>query len=280
MSVVVTTRWLGGLRVEHACPVTPARHPPLLFVHGMWGGGWCFEHYLCFAAGAGHEAWALNLRGHHGSRPVADLGTVTFADYVADVAAVLDAVGPAVVVGHSMGGLLAQSVACRRDVLAAVLVASVPPPGIPLASWALARRAPRYALAILGRRAFRVCATDAEALALNALPEDAREAMAARFVEDSGRVAWQVAFGEVEPPAPFRCPALVVGATADRLTPAALQRRIAARYGADYLEVLGRGHMLPVEPGWQASIGRILSWLDGAVAPTGTRQPDGHLVPV
>src|SRR5437879_175055 len=93
----------------------------------MWGGSWLFERPLALAAAAGWEAWAINLRGHHGSRPVADLGRVRLADYVQDVTDALQKVRPAIVIGYSMGGLLAQIVAARPEVRAAVFMVSAAP---------------------------------------------------------------------------------------------------------------------------------------------------------
>ena len=268
MDVQMTTERIGNLRLDRARPDRPTGAAPVLYVHGMWGGSWYFENYLRFTAARGREAWAINLRGHHGSRPVADLARVTLEEYVHDVADVLDAIGPAVVVGHSMGGLLAQAVAARPDVGAAVFMASVPPAGLSLLRWALLRRAPRYLPAALGPRAFRVREADARALALNAVPAALQAGLAARFVHDSGRVARQLALGALPSLPRPRCPVLVVGAARDRLTPAALQRRIAARYGADYIEAAECGHMLPIEPDWLPSIRGVLAWLDARTART------------
>src|SRR5207249_11885309 len=68
-------------------------------------------HYLGFFAGRGYTGYALNLRGHHGSKPVDDIGRVRFADYLADARAAAAAIGNPIIVGHSMGGLLAQKLA-------------------------------------------------------------------------------------------------------------------------------------------------------------------------
>ena len=266
MDIDVTTERIGGLRLDRARPHRLTGAVPVLYVHGMWGGSWVFENYLRVTAARGREAWAINLRGHHGSRPVDDLGNVTLEDYIHDVADALDALGPAVVVGHSMGGLLAQAVASRPDVTAVVLMASVPPAGLSLLSWALLRRAPRYLLAALGPRAFRPREADARALALGCVSPSLRATVAARFVHDSGRVARQLALGTLPALPRPRCPVLVVGARQDRLTPAALQRRVAARYDAEYVEAVGHGHMLPIEPGWPAPILRVLAWLDARTA--------------
>ncbi len=57
-----------------------------------------------------------------------------------------------------------------------------------------------------------------------------------------------------------RCPTLVVGAADDAITPPDVQRRIAKRYGAEYLEVEGHGHMFLLEDGWEAPLEGVLKW--------------------
>jgi pimeloyl-ACP methyl ester carboxylesterase len=253
---------IDGLKLDHVIPARRTHAMPLLFVHGMWGGSWIFENYLSFAATRGWEAWAINLRGHHGSRPVERLARVCLEDYVRDVEDVLDAIGPAIVIGHSMGGLIAQIVASRREADATVLIVSAPPPGIALMHWSLAWRSLRYVVDVVGPRAFRVRDADACALALNKIASPARGAVARRFVEDSGLAARQLALGNIEPLKPIRCPVLVVSATDDRLIPVSVQRRIVERYRADHIPVLGRGHMLPIEANWRGPISRVLDWVD------------------
>ena len=76
------------------------RPASLVFVHGMWGGAWVWEHWLPFFAARGWDGYAINLRGRAGSRPVADIGRVPLADYIEDVAAVARQLGDVVVVGH------------------------------------------------------------------------------------------------------------------------------------------------------------------------------------
>src|SRR5437762_71803 len=104
---------IAGLKVERVTPRAPARANPILFLHGMWGGSWMWDHYLGFFAGRGYTGYALNLRGHHGSKPVDDIGRVRFADYLADARAAAAAIGNPIIVGHSMGGLLAARARVR-----------------------------------------------------------------------------------------------------------------------------------------------------------------------
>jgi len=85
---------------------------PLLFLHGVGGGAWSWEPQV--SALDGVTAYAWEARGHGAADRVADAG---LADYHADAREALDVVaaaGPAFVIGHSMGGLLAMALAAER----------------------------------------------------------------------------------------------------------------------------------------------------------------------
>lgn len=116
-----------GIYVESWLPERRSRRKPLLFVHGELGGSWIWERYLGYFAGRGWEGHALNLRNHHWSQ-TADPADLSFELYVDDVEAVMQRLGPGVVViGHGMGGLLALKAAERRPLAGLVLVASEVP---------------------------------------------------------------------------------------------------------------------------------------------------------
>src|ERR671938_613742 len=93
---------LSGLTAVVEDAPSPSR-PPILFIHGMFTGAWQFEGFQHHFAALGYPSHAINLRGHHGSRPVLDLGKVSVLDYVDDVLPVARALGQPIVVGHSMG---------------------------------------------------------------------------------------------------------------------------------------------------------------------------------
>jgi pimeloyl-ACP methyl ester carboxylesterase len=234
----------------------------LLLVHGMQGGSWYLRTWLYAAAHAGWDAWALNLRGHHGSRPVQDLGRVSVLDYVEDVHDCLRTLREAVVIGHSMGGLVAQKAAEGGRVRAAVFVASAPPKGIRALTGPVLWRMPRYAMSILRSRPFMIAPDDAAALLGNRMTAEQQAWAYPQLVAESGRAAREMALGSIAvDPAGIRCPTLVLGAEHDRITPASVERRIAARYGSEYLEAVGHAHMLMLEEGWELLFGQVLSWL-------------------
>lgn len=97
--------------VTAALPDEDRGLPPLVLVHGAanCSGVWAF--WQTHLAQRGWPSYAVDLRGHGGSGP-ADLSTTTMEDYTDDVGRVLDELRrPAVVVGWSMGGLVAMMAA-------------------------------------------------------------------------------------------------------------------------------------------------------------------------
>lgn len=228
----------------------------------MHGGSWYLRSWLYAAAHAGWDAWAVNLRGHHGSRPVPNLGRVSVLDYVEDVHDCLRTLREAVVIGHSMGGLVTQKAAEGGRVRAAVFATSAAPKGIRIVTWPLLSRMPRYAVPILTSRPFTIGPDDAAALLGNRMTPEQQAWAYPQLVSESGRAAREMALGGVAvDPAGIRCPTLVLGAEHDRITPASVERKIAARYGSEYIEAAGHAHMLMLEEGWERPFGEVLSWL-------------------
>lgn len=265
------TSEIAGLAVETVEPRGPARPAPVLFVHGMWGGAWMWQPYMDFFAARGWRCHALNLRGHHGSRPVSDIGRVSIHDYVADARAVAEALGVPVVLGHSMGGLLAQKLAELLPLPAVVAVTPAAPRGIlALSTLELARAALRHLPEILGRRPLMPAFAEIEALELNRLPPADRLAVYARMVPESGRMTFDIAVtGLRVDPRQVRAPMLVIAGSDDRITPAPMVRRVARRYGATLREYPGFAHMLLMEPGWERIAGDIAAWLETVLRSAG-----------
>lgn len=254
---------IGDLLLDRFPARGTAKPFPILFVHGMWLGSWCWENYLRAAAEAGWNAWALNLRGHHGSRPVKELGEVGIIDYVQDVLDCLRVMGEVVLVGSSMGGLIAQKVAEIGGARAAVFLTSAAPRGLSVLRWPVLSRMARYAFSMAASRPLFARREHADTLLLNQLTPPQQEEIYARLVLESGRAARELAFSLIAVDAKrVRCPTLVVGAELDRITPTALQRRIAAKYKAQYLEVAGHAHMLMLEEGWERPFKDILGWVE------------------
>ena len=254
---------LNGIVLHTARPSRPvAGRAPLLFVHGMLGGAWYWDRYQRFFADLGYESVALDLRGHHGSRSVADLGRVRIADYVDDVLEVARSLGSPVVIGHSMGGLIAQKVAEAGAARSLVLVCAAPPRGIPVASTTLVRTQVKYVGQMLRSRTLLGTRADHDALMFNRTPVADRAALSARLVPDSGTAGREISLGTVRvDESRVRCPVLSVVAEDDRFVVPRVGRRVAAKYHAALRVYSNHAHMIVGEPGWEGPAADVERWI-------------------
>ena len=265
-------RVIGTLRLD-TIDVAKPRGAPVLCLHGLFAGSWVFERVLPIIADRGYPVAALSFRGHPPAAPIPAIGRTSIAAYCHDAFEAARALERPIVIGHSLGGLVALLLASRNLVRAAVLVSSAPPRGITVFSRRLLLRMARYLPALLLSRAFVPTPNDLDALVLNQVEEHERAAIRSRFVPDSGRAARQVALGVYDVPLrALRTPLLVVGAEHDRFVPLSVARKLARRYDVPLQVARGHGHFLFAEPGWEAQVGAILDWIDQL--PTSVRGPD------
>ncbi len=239
------------------------RRPPLLFVHGLGHGAWCWsEHWLAAAAERGYPAYAVSLRGHGGSGGAKALGRSLMRDYVHDVMqTIAELPEPPVLIGHSMGGIIAQLVADRYPLRGLVLLAPAPAHGaLPTMLTTFPHRPWDVTAMVLGRTM--PMRADTLFVGLDRTTAD-------RYVGRLGRESpWaQYEFLRRRRIGPLRAPVLVVGARADKIIRVSDIERTAAMYGVDPVFLDGIGHDLMLDAGWDQALDTMLSWVDSAVPP-------------
>lgn len=263
---------IGDLLLDVSLPARVSQ-PPVLMVHGIMGGAWYFAKWLQYFSSRGHPAYALNLRGHHGSRPIENFGQVSVMDYVADVRDAAAGIrerhpgAPLVLVGHSMGGLVVQKAAESISPGAAILLSSVPPRGIPLLSWPLFRRELKHVSAMLTSRAITVNPRDAADLFLNKVDPTEVASFLPLWAPASGRVGREITFGRIAVDAKkVTCPVVVIAGAEDVAIPPRIQRKVARKYSALFRLYEGNAHFLIWETGWDRIAADVAAWLDGVLA--------------
>lgn len=131
-SLSVTLIGNGRLHATVPAGVPDDRRPPILLVHGAYHGAWCWDRWVDRLAEAGRRVHALDLRGHGGLTPDPDFRMAGVAEMVQDVVAAIDAIDRRpVLVGHSLGGLIATLAALERPVAGLLLVCPSPPGNLP-----------------------------------------------------------------------------------------------------------------------------------------------------
>ena len=254
---------VGDLTVFVERPASPNGNPPVLLIHGMFGGEWYWEKYQAFLGQRGYESHAMNLRGHHGSRPVRDIGKVSLGDYVADALEVTAALKNPIVIGHSMGGLIAQKVAETGKCRATVLIASAPPRWIPLASWLLLRKQVKYARALIMSEALMPDRNDVDDLMFNRTPLPDRDQFFPLLVAESGHAALQLSVGAIAVhELRVTAPVMVMTGLDDQFIVPRVARALARKYRAPLHEYKNFAHHLMTEPGWEGPCADVVEWMD------------------
>ncbi len=248
----------------------------IVMIHGMWCGGWCWENYKRYFEGKGYQCITPTLRFHDMAPkglPNPQLGTTSLLDYVGDLEKEihqLDALP--ILMGHSMGGLLVQILGSRRLTKALVLLTPASPGGINALSplmirsfWSGLRKWGFW------KKPMRQTFNEAAYSVLQLLPLKERKQIFGRFVYESGRAACEIGFWFLDrkgasrvDEAKIACPVLVVAGGQDRITPASVVQKVAAKYRAvsTYKEFPNHAHWLIGGPGWQEAAEYVSDWLE------------------
>ncbi len=253
-----------------------------VFIHGMWGTPDVWRNWRPAFEARGWNTEAPALR-HHAPGwtdiSISDpgIGMLSLLDYLADLEAfIANLGGPGsdrpVLVGHSMGGLLALMLAARGMGRAAVLLTPAPPAGVLALRLsnllAFARIETRWGW---WRKPHRATRTEALWHTFNTTDPDEANRDYDGFVPDSGRALFEIGLPFLDgrraatvDPRRVTVPLLFVGCAQDRLTPPGVVRRTARRFAhvADHREYPGQGHWVPGQPGWQQVAADTLDWLD------------------
>lgn len=94
---------------------------PILLIHGAWHGAWCWDRLIPALSARGRQATAIDLPGSgEDPTPLAEVTLDRYAERVVEALEALDE--PAILVGHSMGGLSITEAAERAPERVAKLV--------------------------------------------------------------------------------------------------------------------------------------------------------------
>jgi pimeloyl-ACP methyl ester carboxylesterase len=107
----------------------------IVFVHGMSHGAWCWEAYFVpYFEKLGYQCLAINLPGHEEKGSTKSI-SYSLQDYVRALSKfVANLPEPPIIIGHSMGGMILQRFLKTGSCKKAILMSSVPPSGVLMAS--------------------------------------------------------------------------------------------------------------------------------------------------
>ncbi|HZP21296.1 MAG TPA: alpha/beta hydrolase [Bauldia sp.] len=240
--------------------------PPILIIHGTCSQPAHFNAWAAYFRAAGYDCRVPPLPGR---MPVdeAVLAGATFDDFVAAMRKALAGFAePPVVIGYSMGALIAQRLAGEAPVAALVLLAPATPFLLP-PRLRLIPSVFRHLRPVLTGRPFRITDDEARQLVLHHLAVAEQEELIRDIVPESGKAFRRTALALVRiPPQSITCPVLCVAGSEDRVVSESAVRRLARRYGAEFLRVPGCGHFLSAGSLLEEVAAPVRAWIDALSA--------------
>jgi len=236
----------------------------VLLLHGLWHAAWAWENWTDCLAARGYDCHAVDLRGHGASE--GDIRCAHLGDFIEDARRVVAALAePPILIGHSLGGSLVEHLLATDSFPAAVLVSGVPGryPVSTVLRTSISR--PATTMATTRQRDLHPLVATADGarrfLFSPGTPGEIVRRVQPRLTAASPRVIRELIRS---PPARPRTgtPTLVLAATHDAAFRPRAQRRHARHIGADYLEILGSGHDIPLDHAWDIAVEEVIAWLD------------------
>ncbi len=244
----------------------------ILFVHGMFLTGRSWSAWADHFGRLGFECVAPSWPGRDGDpeklrqEPDPRLDTLTLSDVIALYEAEAKRSEDTILIGHSMGGLVVQSLLSRGVGKLGVAIDSAPPYGVK--SFAISHLRANAPVLWPGRSAIvPTLASWRYAFWHTGADEEVARAFEAEVVPES-RLVGRGPLGE-EGRIDFdaaRRPLLMIAGELDKIIPASLNRKNAERYGAaaptELIEMPGRTHYLCGQPGWEDVAETCLRFLE------------------
>lgn len=253
--------------------------PTIFMIHGSGAGKWTWEDFINYYEKKGYRCIAENLP-YHGQLlldgPDPRLARLSLLDYVKFLEDSINKLGkmdgPLIIMGHSMGGLLAQIISSHGFGEALVLLAPAPPHGINLTNNTLEETIGllfenRANFEKSEKMPYEACCQ----FSFNRIPPSEWQRRYLQLGYESGRVALEVGFACLDPNKTsyvdqtcVTCPVLVLVGKEDRRVPPSVVCRIAEKYAphSEYHEFENHAHWLLLEPQWEDVADHIHNWLE------------------
>jgi len=247
----------------------------IVMIHGAFAGAWCFDNFADTFRMRGWTCHTPDLR-YHGAGPISDpdsnLAVTSVQDYTDDMAAFVAGLDePPIIVGHSMGGLVAQQLAAKGLARGLILLTAGAPWGIlPSTSDEMAVAFGLMTAGPFWTKSMQPVFDVAADSSLNKLDPDSQRRVFDKLGPESGRALFELFFWMFDvryaiavDSSRVKCPVLVISGSDDKVISAATGRRVAQLYGAKatYHEAQGHGHFLLMEPGWEHIAERCADWI-------------------
>lgn len=246
---------------------------PIVLIHGMWCSGATLATLRGYLQRRGHEVHTPDLPQHQPGRENPAVGALSVMDYRAfleDYIRQQKFAQAPILIGHSMGGLLAQQLAATVNPFALVLL--TPASGRGILALSLSNIVAFLKVLLTWgwwRKAHKPSAARARASLYNGVAPVHQDRIYKTLCTESGRAVFEIGFWPLDTGratavdhTAVKCPVFVVSAGQDKLTPPGVVQKVADLYpGAAHRYYAERSHWVIDDEDTERMANDIASWI-------------------
>lgn len=267
--------------------------PPVVIIHGMWSTPETLSEIKQAFEDEGYTTYTPRLPLHFPKNKLnteqrTELGKLSIQDYLSSLASFIETLDqPPILVGHSMGGLLAQLLASRHPCEKLILISSAPPSGINGWHWSVMRTFGHNLFKFpLWRSTTNLLLKNIQYGIANTQNAGVHRDLTQNSTFESGMASWQISMWFLfrKPPtrveyANITCPVLIMGGSEDKITPFKSQLKLARKYHnrATVKMLSGACHWTIGGSHFSEIKRTIFSWLKEEAEITVTQNQSQHL---
>jgi pimeloyl-ACP methyl ester carboxylesterase len=253
----------SDLSIDRYLPETTKFKSPLIMLHGLWTGGWCWKTWATHFANLGWDCRAVTFRGRSGQQSAQSLEQLTVEVGIKDFGAVVNALeSPPLVLAHGFGTLVALKAAETIAFPALILASPLPPRNLEVErARAVKLLRLKYLPLVYFRRPFRIEDKDLRRYVLSPLPEIRQAEIAGGIVPESPHLIAELLTPRlVVDVQRISSPALVLAGGMDQLIAPQASREFGRWLGADFKSYADQGHWM-IEADGEPIVRDIHRWL-------------------
>ena len=231
---------------------------PVILIHGMWSTPDALKDVKAAFEEKGYNVHVPMLPYHLPRNQLKGelakkLASSSIEDYVNCISeCIQDLDQKPILVGHSMGGLIAQLVAAKHECEKLILISSAPPAGINAFKWSVMRTfGHNLFLFPLWRKTTNMLLKNIQYGIANTQSSAVHKDIIQSATLESGKATWQISMWFLFRKPPTRvaykninCPVLLISGTEDKITPISIQKKLVQKYSnkADLKVIEGACH--------------------------------------